>query len=171
MIETILNLEEKNEFDKALKAYQKLYSDHRLDFEVWKHFFFFLWICIEDAPSEFQQKIDTRIELEKMLNEGKKNFSELAEFNFLAGYAVSIFPYEFGDYEDLEKQGAEMLLKATEIEPENIIYRMVYLGDSPNLDRKKYEEAVVSAKSIVLEKFNGNGFLNKYFRQALDRKM
>lgn len=171
MIEKILHLEEKNEFDKALKAYQELYSNHKLDFEVWKHFFFFLWICIEDAPSEFQEKIDTRMELEKMLSEGIKNFSELAEFNFLAGYAVSIFPYEFGDYEDLERQGTEMLLKATEIEPENIIYRMVYLGDLPNLDRKKYEEAAISAKPIVREKFNGIGFLNKYFRQVLDRKV
>ena len=60
--------------------------------------------------------------------------SELAEFNFLAGYAVSIFPYEFGDFEDLERQGAEMLLKATEIEPENIIY----INISEKFWREKY---------------------------------
>ncbi|WP_264522382.1 hypothetical protein [Flavobacterium sp. N1994] len=171
MNESILLLEERNEFDKAFEAYQKLYSNQNLDFELWKHFFFFLWICIEDSPLEFQERIDISKELKEKFVEGKKNFSELAEFNFIAGYTVSIFPYEFGDYDDLENEGSKMILKATEIEPENIIYRMVYLGDLPNLDRKKYEEAVVSAKPIVLEKFNGIGFFNKYFRQVLARKV
>ncbi|GEP52740.1 hypothetical protein FNO01nite_34120 [Flavobacterium noncentrifugens] len=171
MIESILEFEENNEFEEAFNAYKNLYSKQNLDYVIWKHFFFFLWISIEDAPKEFREKIDLNKELVNMLSDGKRNFSELAEFNFIAGYTVTLFPYEFGDFDILEKQGKEMLLKATLIEPENIIYKMVHLGDLPNVNRKEYEKAVIAAKPIVQKKFNGNGFLNKYFKHVLTRKI
>lgn len=171
MIEHILQLEENNKFEKAFDAYQKLYSHQNLDFEIWKHFFFFLWICIEDAPSNFQEKIDLNKELKEKFIDGKNNFSELAEFNFITGYTVSIFPYEFGDFDDLEKESSKMLLKATKIEPKNIIYKMVYLGNLPNKKEKEYREAVISARPIVHDIFNGIGFLNNYFRQVLVREI
>ena len=57
---------------------------------------------IEDAPTEFNERIEVNKLLKKMFDEGKSNFSELPDFNFIAGYTVSIFPYEYGDYNDLE---------------------------------------------------------------------
>lgn len=54
------------------------------------------------------------------LNNGLNKHSELAEFNFITGYTVSIFPYEFGDYEELNIKGSEMLKKATKLKPEKL---------------------------------------------------
>ena len=140
-LQHIFQLEDSEQFDKAFEAYQALYSTSKTDYEVWKHFYFFLWTAIEDAPSSFQDKVDLRPLLQEMLDEGKRAFSDITDFNFIAGYTVSIFPYEYGDYDDLEEEGRQMLYKATQLEPENVIYKMVYLGSITNADPKAYRQA------------------------------
>lgn len=165
----IFELEEAEEFDKVFEIYSDLYSKSKSDYEVWKHFYFFLWIAIEDASNEFNRKVNLRQLMQNMFDEGKRNFSELADFNFIAGYTVSIFPYEYGDYDDLEIEANQMLKKATEIEPENLIYKLAYLGSLQTDGNEEYKKAKNEAAPKVLEVFNGKGMLNKYFRQVLYR--
>jgi hypothetical protein len=165
----IFELEEAEEFDKVFEIYSDLYSKSKSDYEVWKHFYFFLWTAIEDASNEFIEKINLRKLMQNMFDEGKRNFSELADFNFIAGYTVSIFPYEYGDYDDLEIEANQMLKKATEIEPENLIYKLVFWGSLQTVDNEKYKKAEIEAAPKVLEVFSGKGTLNKYFRQVLYR--
>jgi hypothetical protein len=96
----------------------------------------------------------------------------LAEFNFIAGYAISIFPYEFGDYEELEIKGKEMLKKAFEMEQSNPIYEMVYLG-SKNRNKKEeslYKKSCAESKLILKIKYNGKGLLNEYYNQVFNRE-
>ncbi len=168
-LQDILRLEDSERFDEAFDAYNDLYNRNKNDYEVWKHFYFFLWTAIEDAPSSFHDKINLRHLLQVMFDEGKKAFPENADFNFIAGYTVSIFPYEYGDYDDLEKEGQEMLLKAKQLQPDNIIYKLVYLGSISSVDPKEYRQAEIDAASKVLETFNGRGALNRYFKQVLYR--
>jgi hypothetical protein len=168
-LQHIFQLEDSEQFDKAFEAYHELYSTNKTDYEVWKHFYFFLWTAIEDAPSSFQDRVDLRHLLQEMFDKGKQSFSDLADFNFIAGYTVSIFPYEYGDYNDLAKEGQQMLQKAVRLEPENIIYKMVQLGSITNADPKEYRQAEIDAAPRVLETFSGAGALNKYFRQVLYR--
>ena len=126
---------------------------------------------IEDVNGLFRKDIDLRTELESELKNGLNKYSELAEFNFIAGYTVSIFPYEFGDYEELDSKGREMLKKASEIEPTNPIYKMAYLG-SQSLNEKSqslYEKACAESQPILKTKYSGKGFLNEYFRQVFNR--
>jgi hypothetical protein len=165
----IFKLEDNKQFDEAFDAYNNLYNQNKNDYEVWKHFYFFLWTAIEDAPSSFHDKINLRPLMQIMFDEGKKAFADNADFNFIAGYTVSIFPYEYGDYDDLEKEGNEMLLKATQLQPDNLIYRMVYLGSISNVDRQQYRQVEIDAAPKVLETFSGTGALNRYFRQVLYR--
>jgi hypothetical protein len=166
-LQDIFNLEDNEQFDQTFEAYDKLYSQNKSDYEVWKHFYFFLWLAIEDAPSSFQDKINLRDLLKEMLIEGKQRFADKADFNFIAGYTVSIFPYEYGDYDDLEKEGNEMQYKATKLEPDNIIYELLYQGSLASTDTEKYRHLRINAAPKVLETFPGNGALNKYFRQVL----
>lgn len=168
-LEDIYKLEDAEKFDEAFAAYDSIYNQSKNAYEVWKHFYFFLWTAIEDAPSSFHNKINLRHLLQLMFDEGKKTFADNADFNFIAGYTVSIFPYEYGDYEDLEKEGQQMLLKATKLEPDNSIYRMVYLGSLPDGDKQLYRQAEIEAAPKVLERFSGNGSLNKYFKEILYR--
>jgi hypothetical protein len=168
-LQDIFRLEDSEKFEEAFEAYNALYTSGRSDYEAWKHFYFFLWTAIEDVPSSFHDKINLRHLLRIMFDEGKKNFADNADFNFIAGYTVSIFPYEYGDYDDLEKEGNEMLLKAAQLQPDNLIYKLVYLGSIANVDRQQYRQAEIDAAPKVLETFSGTGALNKYFRQVLYR--
>lgn len=165
----IFKLEDAGKFEEAFETYSVLYIKNKNDYEVWKHFYFFLWTAIEDAPSNFHDKINLRHLLQQLFEEGKQLFSDKADFNFIAGYTISIFPYEYGDYDDLEQEGKQMLLKATQLDPNNIIYKMVYLGSSSSDNQDAYKQAEIAAAQKVLETYNGNGALNKYFRQVLYR--
>jgi hypothetical protein len=164
----IVELEEKKEFDLAFQSYENLYSTNSDNFEVWKHFYFFLWIIIEDMPNEFIEKINRENRLQKMFIEGKANFNDNADFNFIVGYTMSIFPYEFGNQEVYEKLSKELIKNAINIDSENPIYKMAYFGDLQD-KLLEYEELKFKSLPIVLKKFNGIGLLNKYFRQVLNR--
>jgi hypothetical protein len=168
-LQRVFDLEDAEKFDEAFEAYNDLYKRNKHDYELWKHFYFFLWTAIEDAPCSFHDKINLRQLLKEMLDEGKQIFSDKADFNFVAGYTISIFPYEYGDYDNLERVGYEMLSKATQLQPTNPIYRMVFLGSSSNTNPNAYRQAEVDAAPKVIEAFSGGGFLNKYFRQVLYR--
>jgi len=170
-LEQIFELESAEKYNEAYHKYQKLISENNTDFETWKYYFFFLWSMIEDVTGIFTVDIDLRKTLENELINGLNKFSELSEFNLIVGYSVSIFPYEFGDYEELESKGKEMIKKASEMEPFNPIYKMIYLG-SKSLNGKEqslYEKACAESQPILKTKYYGKGLLNKYFREVFSR--
>ncbi|HEX8427983.1 hypothetical protein [Hymenobacter sp.] len=166
-LQDIFSLEDNKQFELAFDAYNNCYSRNKNDYEIWKHFYFFLWTVIEDAPNSFHEKIDLRHLLQVLLDEGKYNFSDKADFNFIAGYTVSIFPYEYGDSDDLEDQAKEMLLKASQLEPGNLIYKLIYIGSNSSSNQQVYRQAKIDAAPKILEVFSGNGALNNYFTQVL----
>tara|TARA_R110002126_G_scaffold78629_1_gene195615 strand:- start:5138 stop:5665 length:528 start_codon:yes stop_codon:yes gene_type:complete len=170
--EQIFELETAEKYNEAYSEYKKLISENNAEFETWKYYFFFLWSMLEDVNGQFKKDIDLRTELESELKNGLNKYSELAEFNFIAGYTISIFPYEFGDYEELEIKGKEMLKKAFELEPSNPIYKMVYLG-SKSLNEKEqsiYKKACAESKQILITKHSGKGLLNEYYNQVFNRE-
>jgi hypothetical protein len=169
LLQAILILEDNESFDEAFEAYNTLYNDDKSDYAIWKHFYFFLWTAIEDAPSSFHERINLRHLLQVMFQQGKRAFADIADFNFIAGYTVSIFPYEYGDYEDLEKEGRDMLLRAAKLEPDNAIYKLAYLGGTSDVDPREYAQAATEAGPKVLETFAGGGALNKYCREIFYR--
>ena len=166
-LQNIFELEDAEKFEEVYKIYSDLYLEDKSDYEIWKHFYFFLWTAIEDAPSEFNEKINHNEMMQKMFEDGKKYFSDLADFNFIAGYTVSIFPYEYGNYDDLEIEANQMLKKATEIEHKNLIYKLVYYRSLENVDKVECRKLEAESAPKILETFSGKGTLNKYFRQVL----
>ena len=81
---------------------------------------------------------------------------------------MSIFPYEFGDYEAYEKVSADLLKNAINIDSENPIYKMVYFANLKDKD-SEYEELKLKSLPFILKKYSGIGLLNKYFEQVLNR--
>jgi hypothetical protein len=167
-IDKIIELENNKEFELAFQAYSYLYSRNNNNFEVWKSFFFFLWIIIEEMPNEFIVKIERENKLKKMFKEGLAFFSHIPEFNFIAGYTMSIFPYEFGNFSEYECISSELLAKARNLEPNNEIYEMVYFANILD-NSNKYLNAKNKAQLKVIKKYNGSGLLNEYFVQVLSR--
>ena len=168
-LDKIIELENSKKFELAFQAYLDLYSRNKSDFEVWKYFFFFLWIIIEEMPNEFSEKIERENKLKEMLAEGLAIFSQNPDFNFIAGYTMSIFPYEFGNFTEYERKSSELLAEARKLEPNNEIYEMVYLGNSENRNTEEYLNAKKNAKHRIIEKHKGSGLLNEYFMQVLIR--
>ena len=170
-LKEIFELENAEKYNEAYSRYQKLISKNTSDYQNWKYFFFFLWSMIEDVSGILSKDIDLRAELETELKNGMNKYSELADFNFIAGYTISIFPYEFGDYEKLDLIGRKMLKKAYELDLKNPIYKMTYLG-SKGLNRKEqkeYENACYKSRKIIETEYIGNGLLNEYFNQVFIR--
>ena len=166
----IFELESEEKYNEAFIDYQKLISENPEDFKTWKFYYFFLWSMLEVSNKQFTKKIDLNKELEKQLNIGLRKFSNLPEFNFIAGYTISIFPYQFGEYEDLEKKSIEMLKLATKSEPENLIYKMAFLGSQTgDLNYKEYVEISKKAQTSIKSEYQGKGLLNQYFSQVLKR--
>ena len=60
VLDKIFKLEEEEKFDEVFELYHNLYCENKLEYEVWKNFYFFLWTAIEDAPGEFHEKIEIR---------------------------------------------------------------------------------------------------------------
>lgn len=170
-LKQILELESARKYDDAYLKYQKLISKNDVNFDIWKHYFFFLWSMIEDVDGIFTEKLDLNFELQNELKNGFEKYTTLAEFNFIVGYTISIFPYQFGDYEDLSVKGRDMLKKSTELDPDNSIYKMIFLG-SQQLNKKEqveYQDACLKSQPKVVSDFSGNGLLNEYFFHILNR--
>ena len=174
-LENIFKLESEEKYNEAYYQYKSLLKTSPLNFDIWKYYYFFLWSMIEDVSGVFTifKGEDLRNELKNELDYGLKNFEKIAEFNFLAGYTTSIFPYEYGDYEEMENFGKQLLSKASELESNNVLFKMVFLGslENPNVKQKnEYNNLKSKVKKEILEKHYGNGLLNEYFNQVFIRK-
>ncbi len=62
-----------------------------------------------------------------------------------------------------ERQGKEMLLRPTETEPMNQVFKLAYLGSLENVDKEELRKADIEVSKVFQEKFKGIGLLNKYF--------
>lgn len=174
-LEKIFILESEEKYDEAFLLYKSLLKLNPSSFEIWKYYFFFLWSMIEDVNGNFTiiKNENLNTELNKELQFGIENFEDLADFNFITGYAILIFPYEFGDYDELEKLGQKLLNKACELDPKNHLYKMVLLGsiEKPTeLQRNEYEVLKPQVAELILEQNSEKGLLNEYYRQVFVRK-
>lgn len=170
-LETIFELENAEKYSEAYFAYRDLISENK-NFKNWQYYFSFLWLIIEGPLEEkFDLNIDLRIKLKEELVFGIENFSQIAEFNFLAGYIVSLFPYEFGDYDEFERMGKKMIKRAVDMNPENPIYWMVYLGSEKQNKKGKelYKNYCLQSQNLIKIKYKGKGLLHRYFSDVLLR--
>lgn len=172
-LQDILQLEDQQQFEPAFYAYQELYGRQSDDYQVWRHFYFFLWTALDEAPIELLERLEVNTCLRGLFTDGESHFAAQADFQFLAGYTIAILPYEFGPYDEWEQKGKEMLRQATVLAPANLIYQLTYLGSLPGSTASGYSPAyrqvVVEAAPLVVSTFQGNGLLNQYFRQVLYR--
>ncbi|OWP61655.1 hypothetical protein CDA63_18360 [Hymenobacter amundsenii] len=168
----ILQLEEQ-QLEPAFHAYVDLYGQRPDDYQVWRHFYFFLWDTLDQAPVELLERLEVAARLRALLIEGESRFATRADFHFLAGYTIAILPYEFGPFDEWEQKGKDMLRQATILAPVNPIYQLAYLGSLPgstaSVYSPAYQQAVVDAAPVVAATFQGSGLLNRYFRQVLSR--
>lgn len=167
----VLELEDLKAYNDAYYSYRKLEFENNNDFNYWKHYFFFLWQMLEGVEGAFTVSIDLKKTLLKELNKGEGLYAHIPEFNFLAGYAISIMPSIFGSCEVYEKKSIQLLEKACDLEPGNSIYKMILLGAQWDFggQEDRFNEVCSKSKQVISKRFSGSGLINKYFRTTLNR--
>jgi hypothetical protein len=173
-LNTILQLEDKEDFQAALNEYRKSYSANPDDFIRWKHYYFFLWyLNVEGSPlgvDDFVEANKLDLELKKIAFEGLEKFRHDPDAFFILGYTINLFPDYFGDYLEWEEKGIRMMKTAASLSPENKIFKMVKLGlEKGSQTNLQYKKACGDAAEKVKDVYQGSGLLNSYFREVLYR--
>lgn len=169
-LENILDLEEQEKFEEAFHEYESL---DLKEFDNWKHYYFFLWyLIVEDYPLGVAELVKERNFLEKIntiSDYGFEYYEDLPEFQFIVGYTMGVMAFLFGDDIERENEGKDLLKKAYNENPENLVYEIAYngsLAQPPN----NYKERCLLAQETVKSQFSGTGLLNRYFGSVLNRK-
>ena len=127
------------------------------------------WGCIDTTDLQHEEYENL---LKELTNHGLANNSEHPEFLWTFGYMISMFPYYFGEHEEWENIGREMLSKAYHLRPSDPIIKLVYLGshDSSKLDNgAMYKTACLEVAPILSLTFKGDGAFQRYFKEVLYR--
>lgn len=167
----ILELEDNQDYNKAYYLYSILLTKNDTNFELWKHYFFFLWRMLDDAKDQFTVDIELRKTLMIELKRGFKLYKNSPEFNFITGYIISIMPYIFGNCDIYEKKAIKLLEKASNLKPNNPIYKMIFLGAQWDFggQEQSYNNVCLKSKQIITHKYSGKGLINNYFSTILNR--
>ena len=168
----ILQLETDSNFEAALNEYRQLFRSNIEDLELWKFYYFFLWyISVEDIAlglENFNEENQINFDLLTLTKFGIENYSNNPEALFVMGYTVSVYPYIFPELQNWEDCGRSMLEKASNLVPLDDIYKLAYLG-SHSYNEPEYNALCKQTTGQVKSRFRGNGLLNSYFIDVLDR--
>ncbi|MEA4831881.1 MAG: hypothetical protein VB118_04590 [Oscillospiraceae bacterium] len=124
--------------------------------------------CIQNKNLSFDSFKETLINITQY---GLTHFNTNGNFLWMTGYMISLFPYLFyngeadGLYSEWEERGKDMLLLATQIEPENLISRMLYLGAQGDSD--KYSTVKTKLAPYLKDFFPGSTAIEDYFKDIL----
>jgi hypothetical protein len=120
------------------------------------------WACIDTTDLNHDEYENM---LKELTNFGLNNFDGDADFLWTFGYMISLFPFYFGEYEEWESKGHEMLEEAHNLRPNDLIIKWVYLGGKNDEQYKKeYQETCHIVASILKSRFRGDGELQQYFK-------
>jgi hypothetical protein len=172
ILDIVHSLEDQNDFETSFLTYKKEFHSDKLDFQLWRSFYFFLWYCLFEEVcldcEKFNLKYSLRQEYDLILNYGHRTYSDIPEFNFIVGYTISVYPYIFSDILESKSTAIQLIKKAWNLERSNLIYEMVRIGDLfPG--SKEYQKLCIQASTLVLTQYKGKGYLNTYFRSVLFR--
>lgn len=173
-IPTVLTLESAEQYETVYPIYQAITSNKNnepLDFDLWMHYFFFLWHVSEGCIGQLSFDSTLEQDLLDALNHGEKHFTDHAEFHFLTGYCMHMLPYLFGDYEYYELEGLTRLARATQLAPENPLYKMIEMGGSiPKVHlTQAYKSLCKESNAYIKSHYQGDGILNEYIRGVMYR--
>lgn len=172
ILDTLHLLEDENDVETAFLIYKKEFHSDKINFQLWRSFYFFLWYCLVEEGclncEKFNLEYSLRQEYDTILNYGHKAYSDIPEFNFIVGYTISVYPYIFPNILESKSTAIHLIKKAWNLERSNLIYEMVRTGDSlPG--SKEYQKLRIKASPLVLTQYKGKGYLNTYFRSVLLR--
>ena len=131
------------------------------------------WYVMSEYSAEFSvEKIKfLKAILIETYQFGMIHFVSNQNFLWLAGYMSSMFPFYFycekveDLYSKIENEGIHMLLVSTQIEPQNLLFKVLYLGTLG------FSEEYDLARHQLMPKLNtifaGASAIERYFKEVL----
>lgn len=170
-------MEAKNYFKAAIFHMREVWLNEPGNLKVFLRLSFLSWHVVVEWPtfdeSDLEEEDHTEcvMLLRSLLNYGQNHFQESADFQWLFGYMMYLFPFYFGsDFDQMEGTAKEMLKKAYILRPEDAILKMTYFENRDNYKKNhEYHYLCNEVTSTLSERFPGNGVLEKYFREVLTR--
>lgn len=124
--------------------------------------------CINNEDLSFDSFKETLIEATQY---GLARFDKDADFLWIAGYMISLFPYLFYDvtsnsmYLEWEQKGKNMLSISTQMDPDNLISKVLCLGAQGTSE--DYVAAKKNLSTMLEDIFDGHTAIEVYFKDIL----
>lgn len=180
-IQNLQELETEHKWEQAISLLKnEWYQDKnvvdimlRLASECWYIMSNWDFLNLDNSNLDFD---NVKLILIETYNHFLKNCTTNNKALAIFGYMVSLFPnYFYTDYDkngkiflQYENKGKHMLKLAHLNEPENKLYKVLYLGTNNNLDK-----IVINAKQelnkIIQQLFPQNTEIEKYFKEVLTK--
>ena len=176
MIKPCIKLEQIEQKNEWLQAKQFVYDNWRKDSndldklvrvgtECWYVLTF--WERLENTQN--LDRTDFSTPLTEVKKYGFEHFADSDTFLWIFGYLIRLFPYWFSDFNgDLaswEKAGQDMIAQAYQINPENLIAKMLSLPE----ESEAYKSTCKMLEKSLNEYFSGKSAIEVYFKKVLSR--
>jgi len=172
-------------WQKIIKAYEERYKNNPKDKETILRYMYVLWILCLEAPIlgyiDFLSAKSSNVPSKDYFDRGKyskilsniyfsswKLFKNDPDYLFIVGYMITFAVFDISKKNNLldyDKAGSSMIKRAYKLQPDNIVYKLAYLGTLNN--NKSYLEFKINNKDTInseLDKyFNNRGLLGDYF--------
>ena len=126
-------------------------------------------VMIDPKFNESARFLAYQEKLNEVTKYGIEYCSSDLKFLWVAGYCISLFPFLFycndKGKSEWDHRGEEMLLQATNIDPDNLIARVFYHGCFS--DHSEYLWTKVQLMPMLKDLFPGSTAIERYFREIL----
>jgi tetratricopeptide (TPR) repeat protein len=174
MVDKAIKFENDGEIDKALAGLENIIKIDPFKADNWIRYLFDAWYVLLEPDFDHLDINKELLEknLKKYFKEAYKRFSGNPEFLFYMGYIMSISSWYFVDPNEVDgdQMAVEMIQRAHELEPDNIIYRWCakynQLDDSLN-DIQKEERSQLFEEVKKSDLWISGGLIGKYFDEVV----
>ena len=180
-IQNLSELEKEKKWKQAIYLLKDKWNENKDDVDVilrlatecWYVMSNWEFLCLDNSDLDFQNVQNTLIETYNyFINHCKNDNKGLAIF----GYMISLFPNYFYTDKDnggklflkYENIGKAMLKSSYTNEPQNILFRALYLG-TINCSNKAMDDAKQELNDIVKILFPQNTEIEEYFKEVLTK--
>jgi hypothetical protein len=168
--EELSYLAERKPWRDSLVFLKNAVAENPASAEVYVGAIYFLIDLLLEGPVQgridFVREADEiAVEIKGFFDESHKQFSENAEYLFFVGYFMALTDWYFGG--DILETSRQMRRKATEIDPDNMLYEWALLSSTDDLVRKNDLARKILSDSEKIDWLKLRGAAGDYMIEVL----
>lgn len=173
--EGLLELEQAQKWNSAKELLYNLWNEDKSNVSKLNRLISECWYVLAEWDCSIKSKALSFDAFKEVLVDaiqyGLAHFRNNAEFLWISGYMISLFPELFYDgkdgvsLNDWAQKGVDILLLANQIESDNLIAKVLYLGTHAPSD--EYEVCKAQLAPYLNQLFPGHTAIEAYFKDVL----